>query len=54
MPKPEKLTVVLEPAARNELCEWAREEGRPLSNLLRRLVAKSLEDRRTARQEHAQ
>jgi len=53
MTKPEKLTVVLEPETRNELAEWAREEGRPVSNLLRRLVGKCIEERRAVQQERA-
>ncbi len=53
MEKPEKLTLVLEPRTRDELAEWAREEGRPISNLLRRIVAKSLADRRQQQQEPA-
>jgi hypothetical protein len=46
MLKPEKLTVVVEPETRAELAEWAREEGRPVGNLLRRIVCKSVEQRR--------
>ncbi len=38
MMKPEKLTVVLEPETRDEVVEWAHEEGRSVSNLLRRLI----------------
>jgi len=53
MTKPEKLTVVLEPETRNELAEWAREEGRPVSNLLRRLVGKCIEERRAVQPERA-
>ena len=44
--KPEKLTVVLEPETRNEVAEWAREEGRPVSNLLRRIVDQACAQRR--------
>jgi hypothetical protein len=50
MPKPEKLTLVLETARRNYLAEWAREEGRPVGNLLRRIVDKACEQRQ---QQHA-
>lgn len=50
MVKPEKLTVVLEPETRDALLKWAREEGRPVSNLLRRLVGKCIEDRRRGQQ----
>lgn len=38
MTKPEKLTVVLEPETRDRVVEWAHEEGRSVSNLLRRLI----------------
>ncbi len=50
MLKPEKLTVVVEPETRAELAEWAREEGRPVGNLLRRIVCKSVEQRRQSLQ----
>ena len=46
MSKPEKLTLVLDEQTRDELAEWARQEGRPIANLLRRIVGKSLEERR--------
>jgi hypothetical protein len=52
MQKPEKLTVVLEPEQRSELAEWACEEGRPVSNFVRRLVGECIEERRAV-QEHA-
>ena len=52
-PKADKLTVALEPATRGELEQWAAEEGRPVANLLRRIVARSLQDRRAAQQEQA-
>jgi hypothetical protein len=52
MSKPEKLTLVIEPETRAELAEWAREEGRPVGNLLRRIVCKSVEQRRQALQQH--
>jgi hypothetical protein len=45
-----KLTLVLEPRMRDELEEWAREEERPIANLLRRIVGKSLEQRRQSQQ----
>jgi hypothetical protein len=41
MAKPEKLTMVLESELRNAVEAWAREEGRPVSNLLRRIVDKA-------------
>jgi hypothetical protein len=46
MAKPEKLTIVLESELRNAVAEWAREDGRPMSNLLRRIVEKACEQRR--------
>ena len=46
MQKAEKLTLILEPKAGDELRRWAAEEGRPIANLLRRIVARSLEQRR--------
>ena len=43
----EKLTVVLDPETRNALREWAYEDGgRSLCSLLRKIVAKSLAERR--------
>ena len=51
MQKPEKITVQVEPETRDALAEWAREEGRPVGNLLRRIVRRSVEQRR---QEQAQ
>lgn len=51
MTKPEKITVQIEPETRAELAEWAREEGRPVGNLLRRIVSKSIEQRRQHLQE---
>jgi hypothetical protein len=38
----EKLTVELEPELRDSLARWAVEEGRPVGNLLRRIVAQSV------------
>ena len=47
MSKPEKLTLVVEQATREELIAWAREDGqRSIASLLRRIVDKSLADRR--------
>ena len=46
MQKPEKVTVMLEPETRDELTEWAHQEGRPVGNLLRRIVNQSLDQRR--------
>jgi len=48
----EKLTISVDADLRQELAAWAAEEGRPVSNLLRRLVARSLEQRR--QQNHPQ
>jgi hypothetical protein len=39
----EKLTVEIEPDLRKSLTKWATEEGRPVGNLLRRIVAKAVE-----------
>jgi hypothetical protein len=50
MPKPEKLTLVIEPEARHALTEWAREEDRPVANLLRQIVNRSLAQRRQSLQ----
>lgn len=50
MKKPEKLTVVLEPAARDKVAEWAREEGRSVSNLLRRLIDQACAQRQARAQ----
>ncbi len=52
--KPEKLTVVVEPETRAELAEWAREEGRPVGNLLRRILHQSVEQRREGLRQHGQ
>jgi hypothetical protein len=46
----EKVTVVLEPDARDAVARWAAQEGRPVSNLVRRIVSQALE-RRTAEQQ---
>jgi hypothetical protein len=51
MSRPEKITVQIEPETRAELAEWAREEGRPVGNLLRRIVSKSIEQRRQHQQQ---
>jgi hypothetical protein len=45
MPKPEKVTLVLETESRAEVERWAVEEGRPVSNLLRRIVVTAIEQR---------
>jgi len=42
----EKLTLLVEPQDRDALLEWAREDGRPVANLLRRIVVKSIEQHR--------
>ena len=38
----EKLTVELDPDLRESLAQWAADEGRPVGNLLRRIVATSV------------
>jgi hypothetical protein len=40
----EKLTLEIEPDLRKSLAKWACEEGRPVGNLLRRIVAKAIQD----------
>jgi hypothetical protein len=45
MARKEKLTVELDPELRDSLARWAQEEGRPLGNLLRRIVALSVAQR---------
>jgi hypothetical protein len=41
-----RLTVEIEPEVRDELVEWALEEGRPVGNLVRRLLAGVVNERR--------
>jgi hypothetical protein len=51
MAKPEKkVTVLLEAELSNAVAEWAREDGRPVSNLLRRIVERACEQRRQQQQ----
>jgi hypothetical protein len=38
MARRERLTVEVDPQLRKSLARWAREEGRPVGNLLRRIV----------------
>jgi hypothetical protein len=38
----EKVTLEIDPDLRELLARWAVEEGRPLGNLLRRIVARSV------------
>jgi hypothetical protein len=45
MARREKVTVELEPDLRKSLARWARDEGRPVGNLLRRLLAISVAQR---------
>jgi hypothetical protein len=52
-PRRERLTVEVEPEVRAELVEWADEEGRPLGNLVRRLLAHVVSERRQQQTEHA-
>jgi hypothetical protein len=40
------LTLLVEPQAGEELRAWAAEEDRPIANLLRRIVSKSLAEHR--------
>lgn len=53
MAKPEKLTVVLDRETRATIAEWALEDGRPVSNLLRRIVDKACAERRQQQQQAA-
>ena len=48
-----KLTVVLERETREAVQEWAAEEQRPISNLLRRIIDRACEQRRAAREHQA-
>jgi hypothetical protein len=41
----ERLTVEIEPEVRESLARWAQEEGRPVGNLLRRIVAAAVAHR---------
>ncbi len=50
MPKPKKLTVILPPQTWDALVDWAQDEGRPVCNLIRRIVCKSLEQRQQGQQ----
>ena len=50
MSKPEKLTLVLEAEVRAEVERWAVEDGRPMSNLLRRIVVAAIDQRRREQQ----
>jgi|GraSoiStandDraft_57_1057295.scaffolds.fasta_scaffold165001_3 CopG-like RHH_1 or ribbon-helix-helix domain, RHH_5 len=45
MTKREKLTIEFTPDLRDVLTRWAAEEGRTLSNLVRRLVVQGVERR---------
>jgi hypothetical protein len=49
MSKLEKLTLVLEPSTHDELVKWAKEEDRPVANLLRRIVVHALATNRRRR-----
>jgi len=48
-----KLTIVLETDARKEVARWAAEEGRPVSNLVRRLLQAAIERRRVEHRQQA-
>ena len=52
MSKPKKLTAVVERETCQQLSEWAREEDRPVANLLRLIINRSLEQRRQSLQQH--
>jgi len=47
----ERITIEVDPDVRQEIAEWAVSEGRPISNLLRRVLSE-LVDQRTAAREH--
>jgi CopG antitoxin of type II toxin-antitoxin system len=46
-----KLTVVLERETRDAVQEWAAEEQRPVSNLLRRIIDRACEQHRASREQ---
>jgi len=46
MKSTEKLTLVTDQQTGEELRRWAAEEDRPVANLLRRIVARSLAEHR--------
>jgi predicted DNA-binding protein len=46
-PQRERLTVQVEPEVREVLAKWADEEGRPVGNLVRRIVERAIETRET-------
>jgi hypothetical protein len=48
-----RLTFEVEPETRDELAAWAGEEGRPIGNLVRRLLAHVVSERRQQQTEHA-
>jgi predicted DNA-binding protein len=41
----ERLSVQVEPEVREVLAKWADEEGRPVGNLVRRIVERAIETR---------
>lgn len=51
MRKQEKLTLQLDPEIREEITRWAREDKRPVANLLRFIVCQSVEQRRVEQQQ---
>jgi hypothetical protein len=53
MTKREKITIELPPGVRDMLARWAAEEGRSLSNLVRRLVMNGIDQHRCAGGEDA-
>jgi hypothetical protein len=52
-PRRPRLTIEVDVATRDELVEWADEEGRPVGNLVRRLLAHVVSERRQQQTEHA-
>jgi hypothetical protein len=50
---PAGLTLEVEPETRAALVDWAREEARPVGNLVRRLLGTVVSERRQHAEEHA-
>ncbi len=46
-PRRERLTVEVEPDVRASLAQWADEEGRPIGNLIRRVLRTVLAEHQT-------
>jgi hypothetical protein len=49
----ERITIEVDPDVRAFLAGWAQEEGRPLSNLLRRVLSSIADERAAAREQQA-